>query len=60
LQIDPGVDYSVELSFDGTNFHVLVNSNEILTVPAGAIPQSGIMGYESKATTGRFNTVCVK
>jgi hypothetical protein len=60
LPIDAGVDYSVELSFDGTNFHVMVNSNEILTVQAGAIPASGIMGYESKGTTGRFNTVCVK
>lgn len=60
LPIDPGIDYSVELSFDGINFHVRVNSNEILTVPAGAIPPSGIMGYESKGTTGRFNSVCIK
>lgn len=60
LPIDPGIDYSVELSFDGINFHVRVNSNEILTVQAGAIPPSGIMGYESKGTTGRFNSVCVK
>jgi hypothetical protein len=60
LPINPGVDYSVELSFDGTNFHVLVNGTEILTVPAGAIPQSGSMGYETKGTTGRFNSVCIK
>jgi len=58
--IDPDVDYSVELSFDGTSFHVVVNSSEILTVAAGAIPQSGIMGYQAKATTGRFNSVCIK
>jgi hypothetical protein len=56
--IDSGVSYAVDVSFDGTNFKVLVNGTSIITMPAAAAP-FGTVGFKVKSTTGTFGFIQV-
>jgi hypothetical protein len=57
--IDPGISYAVDVSFDGTNFQVLVNGTSIITMPAAATP-FGTVGFKIKSTTGTFGFIQVQ
>jgi len=59
-QIDPNVDYDAEISFDGVNFQVTVNSQILITMPkaAGSSPM-GTVGFQIKSTTGSFDFITV-
>jgi uncharacterized delta-60 repeat protein len=56
--IEPGVTYTVYLTFDGTQFTLTVDSETILTMPATAAP-SGSVGYRVRNTTGTFEWLFV-
>ena len=56
--IDPNVNYHVLLSFDGTNFQLIVDGTVLFTVPAGATP-SGNVGFKVKNTTGTFQSIII-
>jgi hypothetical protein len=57
--IDPGVDYSVAVRFDGALFHLNVDGTDILSMAAATTP-AGTAGFQSKATTARFNLLCIR
>jgi uncharacterized delta-60 repeat protein len=52
----PNQVYDVEVSFDGTDFHVRINGEDVFTIAAGAIP-SGTVALQVKKTTGKFGPV---
>jgi hypothetical protein len=56
--IDPNVNYHVQLSFDGTNFQLIVDGAVLFTVPAGANPL-GNAGIKVKNTTGTFQSFTI-
>lgn len=55
----PDVTYQVSITFDGINFVVSVNNQTIITMPAGALPTAGKVGYEVKSTAGFFDYISV-
>lgn len=55
----PDVTYQVSITFDGINFVVSVNNQTIITMPAGALPTAGKVGYEVKSTAGFFDYINV-
>lgn len=58
--IDPNTDYDAEISFDGTNFQVMINGQLLITMPKfGGTSPSGTVGFQIKATTGSFDFVSV-
>ena len=57
--IDPNVSYAVDISFDGTNFQVLLNGTPIMTMPAAASP-FGTVGFKIKSTNGTFGFIQVQ
>lgn len=60
MPLNAGTVYSVNLAFDGTSFTVKVDGNLIMTMPkAPSTSPTGTFGYEARATTGRFSTICV-
>ncbi|HSE41898.1 MAG TPA: SBBP repeat-containing protein, partial [Acidobacteriota bacterium] len=56
--LNPQVRYDVLLSFDGSNFSLIVNGSQILTMQAAAAP-SGKVGLKVKKTTGTFGQIRV-
>jgi hypothetical protein len=56
--IDPNVNYHLLLSFDGTNFQLIVDGVVLFTVPAGATP-SGNSGIKVKNATGTFRSFMI-
>src|SRR5262249_534116 len=57
--IDPNVAYAVVVSFDGTQFTVTIDGNQLITLtPVGTVP-SGTVGFQAKATTGFFDYINV-
>jgi hypothetical protein len=57
--ITAGVPFDVELSFDGSNFAVLVDGNLVLTAPASSTP-SGKVGLSVKNGTATFGEIRVE
>lgn len=55
MKINPGVSYNVRITFDGTNFHAMINGTEIITMPAVGSP-SGSAALKVKNTTGTFSS----
>jgi hypothetical protein len=56
----PDMTYQVSITFDGINFVVSVNNQTIITMPAGAMPGAGKVGYEVKSTAGFFDYISVQ
>jgi hypothetical protein len=56
--IDPNTVYQAEIQFDGTMFHVLINSVEVLTMNATGTP-SGTVGLSVRRAIGSFDHVTV-
>jgi glucose/arabinose dehydrogenase len=57
--IDPNVAYAVVVSFDGTQFTVTIDGNQLITLtPVGTVP-TGTVGFQVKATTGSFDYINV-
>lgn len=58
--IDPGVFYNSVISFDGSTFTVSIDGDPIITMPrySGSLPD-GTVGFQVKATTGRFENIMV-
>jgi hypothetical protein len=57
--IDPNVAYTIVVSFDGTQFTVTVDGNQLITLPAAGTVPSGSVGFQVKATTGSFEFINV-
>jgi hypothetical protein len=57
LPISVGVDYTVSLSYDGTQFELLVNSTPVLTLVPEQPVSSGTAGFQSRNTTGKFGGI---
>jgi hypothetical protein len=57
--IDANVSYAVDITFDGTNFQVLINATPVITMPAAATP-FGTVGFKIKSTTGTFGFIQVQ
>jgi VCBS repeat-containing protein len=55
----PNTNYSVDLSFDGTNFVVKVDGQTLITMPASTIVPNGTVGYAVRNTTGIFGHILV-
>lgn len=59
IPIDPNIFYSIRVSFDGTEFNVLVNNSALFSlIPATAVP-IGTIGFLVKNTTGQFGYIAV-
>lgn len=56
--INPGTAYSVALSYDGAVLHLAVDGTELTTLAVPGMP-AGTAGYQVKATTGHFDSLCV-
>ncbi len=57
MQIDPNVDYTVRITYDGANYILSINGSPLLTMaPGGAVTQ-GTVGFKVKATTGTFQRI---
>jgi hypothetical protein len=56
--IAPGVDYVVRITYNGTQFQLFVDDVLLLTLNDGT-SASGTVGFQIKATTGRFGSVSV-
>ncbi len=56
--IDPDTLYQAEIRFDGTVFHLLIDSVEILTLNASGIP-NGTVGVGVRRAIGSFDHVTV-
>jgi hypothetical protein len=54
--ISPNISYNAQLSFDGTTFHLTVDANNVINMPAASTP-SGTIGFQVKLTTGRFGSI---
>lgn len=54
-----GTPFDVEVSFDGTNFNVMVDGSSVLTVPAAATP-TGKVGLSIKNGSGTFGEIRVQ
>lgn len=59
LTIDPGVNYHVKLSFDGSAFQLFIDNNPAITMPAGAAVPAGNVGFKIKNTTSIFRQIFV-
>jgi hypothetical protein len=58
--IDPLTTYNVELTFDGTDFRVFVNSSLLITMKkANGTSPNGTVGFQVKATTARIGFIRV-
>jgi hypothetical protein len=60
-EILPETWYEVAISFDGHDFVATVNGTPLITMPAasGSFP-FGTVGFQVKATTGRFDEIVVE
>jgi hypothetical protein len=60
VTIDPDVSYAVEISYDGSEFHVWWEGVEVLSVASapGSSPY-GSAGFRVKGTTGSFGDIAV-
>lgn len=56
--IEPNVNYTVFLNFDGTQFTLTVDSEVILTMPADT-PPNGSVGYRVRNTSAVFEWLFV-
>jgi len=56
--IDPNVNYTVQVSFDGTTFTLTVDGTVTATITAVGSP-SGTVGFAAKNTTGFFEFISV-
>jgi hypothetical protein len=58
--IDPDTTYDVRITFDGNQFQVYINNTLLITMPKknGSNP-NGTVGFQSKNTTGSFDSVTV-
>jgi hypothetical protein len=54
--IDVSTVYHVQLKYDGTNFLVSVDGVQILSLPAGAVP-NGTIAVRVKGTIGTFDNI---
>jgi uncharacterized delta-60 repeat protein len=58
VTIVPGQVYDVELSFDGTQFKLLINGQVAITVATQATP-FGTIAFQVKKTVGQFGPVTI-
>jgi hypothetical protein len=56
--IEPNVDYTIGMLFDGLQFHVLVDGAEIITMQSGAEP-SGNVALKVTNTTASFSQISI-
>ena len=57
--IQPNTSYSVDVSFDGTNFVVKVDGQTLITMPAATSVPNGTVGFAVRNTTGTFGHILV-
>jgi subtilisin-like proprotein convertase family protein len=57
MQIDPNVDYTVRITFDGTNYIASVNGTAVITLAPGGPVTQGTVGFRVKGTTGTFQRI---
>jgi 5-hydroxyisourate hydrolase-like protein (transthyretin family) len=58
VDINPNVSYQVAITFDGTNFIVSVQGQNVITMPAGGTA-FGTIGYQIKGTAASFDSIAV-
>jgi putative Ig domain-containing protein/carboxypeptidase family protein len=58
VDINPNVNYQVAITFDGTNFNVSVQGQNVITMPAEGTA-FGTIGYQIKATAASFDSIAV-
>lgn len=58
--VDPGVNHLWEITFDGSSFHVHVDSAELISLPAGAAVGQGNVGFKVKRASVSFDSVVVQ
>ena len=57
--ISVGVDYTVSLSYNGTQFELSVNSTPVLTLIPAQPVSAGTAGFESRNTIGKFSEISI-
>ncbi len=57
--MEPNIPFDAEVSFDGSNFEVIVNGVSVLNVPAEGL-FTGKVGFQVKNTTGSFGQITVE
>jgi hypothetical protein len=57
--IDPGTVYTVDVSFDGTAFHLSIDGVERILMPAGGPVSTGTVGFQCRNTTAKFDEIVV-
>jgi hypothetical protein len=56
--LNPNTAYQIAVSFNGTDFSVMLDGSPVLSVPSGA-PPSGTVGFRVKKGTARFDQINV-
>jgi hypothetical protein len=54
--VTPGISYNLNVSFDGSNFQLSIDGQQLITMPAAAVP-SGNLYLKLKATTASFQSI---
>ena len=58
-QILPNVSYDVRVRFDGIQFAVFIDGDQLITMPPGGPVLSGTIGFQVKGTTASFSQIVV-
>lgn len=58
VQIDPNTSYHLSIAFDGATFHLALDGNEILALPAGG-PLTGNVSFKVKNTSAAFEDILI-
>jgi subtilisin family serine protease len=59
VAIEPGTNYTVQISFDGAQFAVSVDGTQVLTLTPVGAPVAGTTGFQVKRATGTFGEIVV-
>jgi hypothetical protein len=57
--IDPNVNYTVRLAYDGSNFTLFVDGVDVLTMQPAAVVPNGTAGFQVKQTVGHFGEIII-
>jgi Putative binding domain, N-terminal len=55
--IDPNIDYTVRIRYDGTNYIASINGVDQITLAPGGSVSGGSVGFKVAATTGSFQRI---
>ena len=57
MELEPNTDYTVRITYDGTNYVASVDGTDVITLTPGAQVTEGTVGFRVKGTTGTFQRI---